>query len=381
VATWERICLISAWRIGKAKQIPAHQGIGLRIAVLHRLIHVWGLYMRNNGTLGRRTALKVGVGALLAAPAIAQAQTPMKLPLASVWPDANFHVINCRRYADEVKKATSGAIDIDVKSGGQLGFKGPECLRAVRDGLVPMADFLNTQQVGDEPFMGVEGIPFLAGSRAELQILHKYIRPEFEKIAAKNNQKILYVVPWPNQYLHLKVKVDDVAGLKGIKIRTADKGAQDIWSAAGMSPVVMPWGELLPALSSGAVSGVSTSAVSGVDGKFWEFLKFFYATNQQWSSDIVSINLDAWKKIKPEHQKAMTDLATKLEPEFWNAAFEADKDCSKKMVDGGMTLITPPPAMIAELRKRTGSLLADFEKKVPASQAPLKAYLAEVKRA
>ncbi len=113
------------------------------------------------------------------------------------------------------------------------------------------------------------------------------------------------------------MKVDTVDALKGIKIRTADKGAQDIWASAGMSPIVMPWGELLPALSSGAVSGVSTSAVSGVDGKFWEFLKFFYATNQQWSSDIVAINNDAWKKIKPEHQKAITDLATKLEPEFW----------------------------------------------------------------
>ena len=35
-------------------------------------------------------------------------------------------------------------------------------LRAVRDGLVPLADVLNIQQVGDEPFMGVESIPFLA---------------------------------------------------------------------------------------------------------------------------------------------------------------------------------------------------------------------------
>ena len=124
----------------------------------------------------------------------------------------------------------------------------------MRDGLVPIADYLNTQQVGDAPFMGIEGFPFLAGSREELKILHKHIRPEFEKIAAANNQKILYVVPWPNQYLHLKVKVEAVDGLKGIKIRTADKGAQDIWASVGMAPIVMPWGELLPALSSGAVS-------------------------------------------------------------------------------------------------------------------------------
>ena len=62
------------------------------------------------------------------------------------------------------QKATDGAVEIAVKAGGQLGFKGPEQLRAVRDGLVPMADVLNIQQVGDEPLLGIEGIPFLVGS-------------------------------------------------------------------------------------------------------------------------------------------------------------------------------------------------------------------------
>src|SRR5712664_1551757 len=145
--------------------------------------------------LGRRTALKAGVGvgavAMLGAPAIVRAQAALKLPLSTVWPDGNFHTINAKRFAEEVKMATSGAVDIEVKSGGQLGFKGPEQLRAVRDGLVPFADILNIQQVGDEPMLGTESIPFLVGSDKELKILHKYLRPEYEAIAAKNNQKVL----------------------------------------------------------------------------------------------------------------------------------------------------------------------------------------------
>jgi TRAP-type C4-dicarboxylate transport system substrate-binding protein len=316
----------------------------------------------------------------VAAPGIVEAQAPLKLPLSTAWPDGNFHVVNARRFADEVKKATGGTVEIDVKSGGQLGFKGPEHLRAVRDGLVPMADILDVQQIGDEPFMGIPGIPFLAGSPDELKVLMRHLRPDYEKIATKNNQTVLYVVPWPNQYLHLKVKAETVEALKGIKVRTADKNAQEMWNTVGMAAVVIPWGETIPALSSGAVSGVSTSAVSGVDGKFWEFLKFFHATNHQWSSQLVTINNDTWKKIKPEHQKAIVDLARKLEPEFWVSAFQADKDSSKKMIDGGMTLVTVPEPMMADLRKRTADLLADYMKRVPSSQAPIKAYLAELKR-
>ncbi len=331
--------------------------------------------------LGRRTALAAGASAIAMAPAIVRAQAPLKLPLSTVWPDANFHTVNCVRFAVEVKKATDGAVDIEVKSGGQLGFKGPEHLRAVRDGLVPLADILTVQQVGDEPVMGIEGIPFLCGTPDELKILFKYIRPAYDKIATKNNQTILYMVPWPNQYLHLKVKAENVDALKGIKIRVADKNSQEMWTTVGMSAVLIPWGETIPALASGAVSGVSTSAVSGVDGKFWEFLKFFHATNHQWSSQIVTINNDTWKKIKPEHQKAILELTKKLEPEFWVSAFQADTDSSRKMIDSGMTRVTVPDTMTADLRKRTAALLADFIKRVPAAEAPIKGYLAEMKRA
>ena len=308
----------------------------------------------------------------------ASAQTAWDL--STVWPDSNFHTKNAIRFADEVKAATKGSVVITVKAGGQLGFKGPEHLRAVRDGLVPMADVLNIQQVGDEPVLGTEGIPFLVGNAEELKVLHKHLRPVYEQVAAKNNQKILYMVPWPTQYLHLKVKVDTLDALKGIKIRVPDKGASDMLAAVGMSPVLIPWGETIPALASGAVSGVSTSAVSGVDGKFWEFLKTVYPTNHVWSSQIMTVNLDAWKKLKPDEQKSIEDLAKKLEPEFWATSIKADTDSLARLTENKMEVVTIPPAMMKEFREKTASILGDFVKRVPAADAPIKAYLADMKR-
>lgn len=330
---------------------------------------------------GRRTALKAGAGALVMAPAIVRAQAAMKLDLATVWPDGNFHTVNAKAFAEEAKKATGGAVEITVKAGGQLGFKGPEQLRAVRDGLVPMADILNIQQIGDEPMLGIESIPFISNNIEELKILHKYIRPEYEKIAIKNNQTILYMVPWPTQYLHLKVKCDTLDALKGIKIRVPDKNAQEMCSAIGMAPALIPWGETIAALSSGAVAGVSTSAVSGVDGKFWEFLKFFHQTNHAWSCQMVTINNDTLKKLSATNQKALVDLAKKMEPGFWTSSIKADEDSSKRLTEGGMTLVKVPPQMMADLGKKTAPMIAEFIKRVPASEKPIKAYLVEMKRA
>src|SRR3977135_3813696 len=265
-----------------------------------------------------RREVMIGPGAVLAS-AFDAASAATSLDLATVWPDGNFHTTNAKKFAEEVGKATGGEIKITVQAGGSLGFKGPEQLRAVRDGLVPFADILNIQQVGDEPMLGTESIPFLVGSDQELKILHKYLRPDYEAIAAKNGQKVLYMVPWPTQYLHLKVKTENLDGLKGVKIRVPDKNAQDMCAAVGMAPVLIPWGETIPALASGAVSGVSTSSVSGVDGKFWEFLKYIYPTNHTWSCQMVNVNNGTWTKLGSAHQKAIEELAKKLEPEFWAA--------------------------------------------------------------
>jgi TRAP-type C4-dicarboxylate transport system substrate-binding protein len=73
-----------------------------------------------------RRTFTAGAATLLAARQIstrAQAATT-HWDLSTVWPDGNFHTKNAMAFADEVKKQTGGTVDIIVKAGGQLGFKG-----------------------------------------------------------------------------------------------------------------------------------------------------------------------------------------------------------------------------------------------------------------
>lgn len=330
-----------------------------------------------------RRQVVTGAGAVLAMclagnGAFAQTTT---INLSSVLPDTNFQVRNAKRFAEEVAKATNGAVNISVKAGGSLGFKGPEQMRAVRDGLVPMADVLTSQQIGDEAIFGTDGIPFLVSGPADLKALHKYLRPEFEKIVEqKYNQKILYMVPSPAQYMFLKVKTDNVAGLKGIKARGADKNTVDTLNAIGMAGVQIPWGELIPALASGRVEGVATSAASGVDGKFWEFLKYFYPTNHTWSTNMVNINLDTWKKLTPDQQKALTETAARLEPEFWKISADEDDVSLKVLRDRGMELVPVSKDMSAEMFKMAKPLTGAFIERVPASRPIIEAYLKDTGR-
>jgi TRAP-type C4-dicarboxylate transport system substrate-binding protein len=302
---------------------------------------------------------------------------PIQLNLADPLPDGNFMVQNAKRFADEVAKQTNGDVVINVRPGGSLGFKGPEQLRAVRDGMVPMADILLSQQIGEDAFFGVEGVPFMVNSQADLRALHKFVRPEIEKlVSTKYNQKILYMVPSPGQYLFLKVKTDKIEGLKNIKIRGADKMTVDTVTSVGMAGVLIPFGELIPALASGRVDGVATSATTGVDAKFWEFLKYVYPTNHTWSTNMVNVNLDAWKKVPPQHQKTIEAIAAKLEPEFWAVSNDADSESLKKLTANGMEVVTVPPAMMSSMRKAAAPLLDEYLKRAPAAAPYIKSYLA-----
>lgn len=329
--------------------------------------------------INRRTFLAASLGATLLSLAV-PATAATTLNLSELYPEGNFMTQNAIAFAAAVKDATQGRVVIDVKPGGALGFKGPEHLHAVADGLVPMADILTSQQQGVEPLLGTETIPFLISSYDDLRALHAVLRPKYDELATRNNQKILYMVPSPLQYIYLKNEVKDVDGLRGIKIRGADKTTVDIWNSVGMAGVQIPFAELIPALASGRVESVSTSATTGVDSKFWEFMKYIYPTNHTWSCNMVTINVDVWKKLSPEDQQTIEKLAREMEPGFWKVSEQADLDAVKIMKDQGMVVVDIPDAMMKAIRERAAPMQEEFLERVPEARPIIEQYLKSVGR-
>lgn len=279
---------------------------------------------------------------------LAAAKTKWDLSIA--WPAGNFHTINAEIFAKKVHEATGGEVNITVHPGGQLGIKGPEALIAVRDGIVPIADILLNQQVGENKYFGIESLPYLAAGYDELEVLHKYFWPGVKALCEKQyNQKALFIVPWPGQAVYSKHEIKVLEDLKGFKLRVVDKNGHIFFSRLGAAPLQMPWGEVVPSLASGVISGVTTSSSSGVDGKFWEFLRFMNRFNWQSSSNIVSVNLDAWNKLSKAHQAAIEKLAAEMQPVFWQRSKDEDAENLKILESNGVKISSPTPELKKEL--------------------------------
>ena len=127
--------------------------------------------------------------------------------LATVFPPGNFHVKNLRSFAEEAKRITGGALDINVHDSGSLGLKGPEAISAVRDRIVDAAEASLEWQVGEIPLASISALPGLAVGYEETRILTEILRPHLDKILATHNQRILFLVPWQGQGVYSKYPI------------------------------------------------------------------------------------------------------------------------------------------------------------------------------
>lgn len=301
-------------------------------------------------------ALGLGVSAALAETA---------WDMSVVWPEGNFHTQNALAFAEAVKEATEGEVVITVHSGGALGIKGPEGMAAVRDGLVPIADILLNQQVGEAPILGIETLPYLAPTMPDLALLHKFYRPELEEVAESMNQKLLYMVPWPGQAVFAPNPINSLDDIKGLTIRVVDANGSSFFEALGATPVQMPWGEVVPSLAAGTIKGVTTSSSSGVDGAFWEFTKHMSTFNWQASSNAVMVNLDAWNALEPETRAAIEATAARMEGQFWLNSKAEDAKKLAILQEHGIEITQPSPELRAALLEKAKPLWDDFKARVP----------------
>ncbi len=292
--------------------------------------------------------LAVLLGLVLAVAALpAHAAT---LKLGHVLPPAhNWHVA-ASGFADEVKAATQGRVEIKVFPNSQLGtetamIEGLQ-LGTVEMGLIGGASFQNI-----EPKLGLEGLPYAFSD-------HQHAYRVFDGEAGTRlfglleRKGVKGLAWWENGFRNMTNSKRPIAvpdDLKGLKIRvTPDKIRLDTFKSLGALPVPMAFAELYSALQQGAVDGQENPLAIIFSSNFFEVQKYLSLTNHVWSSATLVMAKGVWDKLSPADQQAVQKAAFEWRDKQRKMVQESSDDFLAKLKAKGMQVNTPNNALFVQ---------------------------------
>ena len=310
--------------------------------------------------------------AAVAAFGTAQAQTKWDMP--TPYSDGEFHTRNIKTFVEDVKKNTSGALDITVHANGSL-IKHPDILRAVSTGQVNIAEFLLGQFGNEDPVFAADNVPFVApGYDAGLNF-YQAQKPVLDKKLQGRGMKLLYAVAWPGQGIYTKDPVKSVSDFKGLKMRTYSPLTSRLAELLGMAPVQAQVPDIPQMFATGAMQTMVTSSATGTASKAWEFVKNYYKTNAWNPKNVVVVNERAFSRLPKDQQDGLLKAAAAAEPRGWEMSRQREKDADELLAKNGVTVSEPSPELKAALSKIGEQMAAEWEKSAGAEgQEILKRY-------
>lgn len=283
------------------------------------------------------------------------------------YPAGNFHSKGAQEFADKVKAATNGELEIVLHPGSALGFKGPELLRAVAEGQLAIAEVPTGMVEGDAPVMALTAQPFISHDAKEQRLLYELAKATYAEVLKKFNQFTLYTSVWPFSGIYTQRPIKTVKDLDGLKMRVYDGTGLAFGKATGINARKMAFSEVYPAMKAGLLDSMYTSSVSGVDAKAWEVLKFFIPINIVGPVNMVNVNQAAWEKLDRETQDKVLKIAAEMEAKMWDMAAEMDRTSRAKLTQNGMTIVEVSPEFRSELDKVGETLRGQWAQKAGAS--------------
>jgi len=291
------------------------------------------------------------------APAMAQS---VKWDMPTAYPNTNFHTVNITQFAKDVEQATGGKLKITVHANASL-FKANEIKRAVQGGQAQAGEIILSGYQNEWQVFGADGLPFVADSYDEAERLYKAQRPVLERKLAEQGLKLLFSVPWPPQGLYSMKPINGATDLKGSKWRAYSPATSRIAELVGAQPVTVQAAELAQALATGTVETNMTSAVTGVDSKFFDAgVKHYYDLQAWLPKNAVLVNQSAFNALDKPVQEAVLKAAAAAETRGWQESRKVNETAKVTLQKNKISIEPPSPQLKADMQRVGSSMLLEW---------------------
>jgi len=213
-----------------------------------------------------------------------------------------------------VPQATNGAVTATIKPWNEIGLRGPEVFRLLRQGAYDVGTTVMGFMAGDAPINDATDLAGLSTTIEDFRTTTEAFRPVLEAYYAKEQQiKVLGLWSYQAQVLYCRDEIRGLADLKGRKIRTGGASQADFVSYFGASGISIPFGDVQQALQSGVLDCAITGTLGGYKAKWYEGAKFLYPLPLGWAASIQGARMEAWNKLGPTQQTILVAEIRKLE--------------------------------------------------------------------
>lgn len=236
--------------------------------------------------------------------------------LKMVYPDTPTHPFMkvAQRFAENVKKKSEGAVEIQVFTTGQLGSQ-VNMLTGLQTGIIDLcahtSGFLQTLY----PQFMVVDLPFLFDNSAVAERLLD--GPMGPKLLSELPRKGIYGLSYGHFGWRVVSSVNTAAPtpdkMKGLKIRV-QPGAifSAMFTALDANPVQVDLSEVYLALSQGAIGAVETPMISVAASKHDEVVKVINKTNHVYNPGIMMASKRRMDSLAPKYQEAIRQASLEM---------------------------------------------------------------------
>jgi len=285
---------------------------------------------------------------LLAASAVgaSAADKPATIKAVGTWGSlTNYQKHEGPFWNEQITAASGGSIIGDIKPQTELGLKGFEIMRLVKNGVFDFAFGLPGYVAAENAiFEGGDLSSVTQDIETQRKVADAYY-PILDKAFAETyNAKLMMLYPFPSQTLWCNGEVKGLADLKGKKIRVYSTTLGDFVEGVGGTSVTVPFAEVIPALEKGVVDCGITGTMSAYKAKWHQVATHAYTLRVGWGLAFGAMNMDKWNSMSSDQQAVLTKEIAALTDRMW-AETATEDEVAISCITGGKCDIGEPGAM------------------------------------
>ncbi len=291
-------------------------------------------------------------------------------------------------WAKRVKMMSGGSISLEILPTKAV-VPHRETIDAVANGILDGDLNAVSYFAGRDPAFAIIG-DLIAGYDTPDQVqtfcMHGGGKEILQKLYDKYTKDRVHVVgcsPYAKEALVSKVPINSVADFKGVKIRSPEGLAAEVFKRAGASPVSLPFSEVYTALDKGVIDAADASAyVNNTAHGMHKIAKYpLYPGIHSMAVLQFIVNKKVWDKLTPAEQ---TILETWYIGAYASMRREADLQdralVARDRAAGQLTIIDWPFEERKKFREIAVAAWKDYGAQSPLAQEALDAHLKFMKK-